>query len=62
MSSEDKHRKKKAKKKLPEHLEVQRENVICGAEMNFHVRRSSNTWRLPCLLLPRRRTHLHAAS
>jgi hypothetical protein len=39
MSSEDKHKKKKAKKKLPEHLEVQRQNVICGAEMNFHVSR-----------------------
>lgn len=31
-------KEKKEKKKLPEHLELQRTHVVCGPELNAHVR------------------------
>lgn len=35
----DEKKKKKDKKKLPEHLELQRTHVICGTDVNYNVSR-----------------------
>lgn len=47
MGKDKEQKERKAKQKLPEHLQVRHDNVICGPELNANVRAAGAAGRCP---------------